>query len=112
MSSYSDALSGLTLPGGTSYLNSLPSILTISCPSDEATLHPDTIDNAWKCVAANVVKNAHEKFEGFVKPGKGKEEALEMCSQERFVAAKVHTAGYIYRCVAVLSLLSRVNELS
>ncbi|ORY83524.1 acyl-CoA dehydrogenase/oxidase C-terminal [Leucosporidium creatinivorum] len=95
--SYSDALAGTELPGGTSYLNSLPSILTISCPSDADTLKPETIDNAWKCVAANVVKNAHGQYEKFVKEGKGKEEALEMCSQERFVAAKVHTAGYIYR---------------
>lgn len=60
-------------------------------------LTPETMDRAWACVAANVVKNAADRFEQFMKEGKDKEEALEMCSQERFVAAKVHTAGYIYR---------------
>jgi hypothetical protein len=52
-------------------------------------LTPQTIDDAWACVAANVVKNAADKYEAYLGEGKGKEEALEMCSQERFVAAKV-----------------------
>lgn len=56
------------------------------------------MDRAWACVAANVVKNAADRYEHYMKKeGKDKEEALELCSQERFVAAKVHTAGYIYR---------------
>lgn len=97
VSSYDDAKKGKKLPGGTSYLNSMPEILTIKCGKDEDTLKPKTINDAWACVAANVVKNAAEAYERYMSEGKDKDEALEMCSQERFVAAKVHTAGYIYR---------------
>jgi len=90
------------LPGGLSYLNSLPEVLTTACPSDAATLELDTLQAGWDCVSANVVKQAHDKFEEALKSGggaKNREEALELCSQERFVAAKVHTAGYLFRCV-------------
>ncbi|GJN92665.1 hypothetical protein Rhopal_005700-T1 [Rhodotorula paludigena] len=99
VSSYGDALKGTKLPGGTSYLNGLPSILTTSCPSNSATLELDTLQAGWDCVSANVVKQAYEKFDEALKSGKakGREEALEACSQERFVAAKVHTAGYLFR---------------
>ncbi|GAA5960703.1 hypothetical protein JCM21900_000508 [Sporobolomyces salmonicolor] len=97
VASYADALRGATLPGGTSYLNSLPAILTASCPSDAATLELATLEQAWACVAANVVRKAHEAFEEAKKGGLEREEALEQCSQQRFVAAKVHTAGYLFR---------------
>ncbi|GAA5898215.1 hypothetical protein JCM6882_000105 [Rhodosporidiobolus microsporus] len=97
VSSYADAVKGIKLPGGTAYLNSLPSILTSSCPSDSAALQLETLQQAWDCVSANVVKSAHDAFETAVKSGLGREQALEQCSQERFVAAKVHTAGYLYR---------------
>lgn len=98
VSSYGDALKGIKLPGGTAYLNGLPAVLTTSCPSDEATLRLDTLEQAWDCVSANVVRQAFEKFQVAQKQqGLGREEALEACSQERFVAAKVHTAGYLYR---------------
>ncbi|CEQ40207.1 SPOSA6832_01809, partial [Sporobolomyces salmonicolor] len=97
VASYADALRGATLPGGTSYLNSLPAILTASCPSDAATLELATLEQAWACVAANVVRKAHEAFEEARKGGLEREEALEQCSQQRFVAAKVHTAGYLFR---------------
>jgi len=53
-----------------------------------------------------VVKTAYDAFEAARKTGLGREEALEKCSQERFVAAKVHTSGYLYRCVFLL-LFSR-----
>lgn len=33
---------------------------------------------------------------GLLKSGKKKDEAMEQCSQSRFVAAKVHTVGYIF----------------
>lgn len=95
--SYGDAVKGEKLPGGTAYLNGLPGVLETRCPSDDKVTDADTIERAWACVSANVVKNAADRFDQFVKEGKHKEEALEMCSQERFVAAKIHTSGYIYR---------------
>lgn len=57
------------------------------------------MEEAWSCVSANVVKKAHDAYERHLKEGKVKDEALELCSQERFVAAKVHTTGYMFRCV-------------
>ncbi|GAA5973030.1 hypothetical protein JCM8115_005984 [Rhodotorula mucilaginosa] len=98
VSSYGDALKGIRLPGGSAYLNGLPGVLTTSCPSDDATLRLDTLEQAWDCVSANVVRQAFEKYQEALKVQKlTREEALEACSQERFVAAKVHTAGYLYR---------------
>ncbi|GAA5860517.1 hypothetical protein JCM8547_000328 [Rhodosporidiobolus lusitaniae] len=97
VASYADALKGIKVPGGTTYLNSLPQILTVTCSSDAATLDLQTLESAWDCVSANVVKTAHDAFEKARRSGLGREEALEKCSQERFVAAKVHTAGYLYR---------------
>lgn len=96
VAAYADALKKKTQPGGTAYMNDLPAVLTATCgEADPASL--DSIDRAWATVAANVVKKAHDSYENFLAQGKGKEEALELCSQERFVAAKVHTAGYLFR---------------
>lgn len=55
----------------------------------------EDIDAGWACVAANVVKKAAEDYAGFLKAGKNKDEAMERCSQSRFVAAKMHTTGYV-----------------
>lgn len=112
ISSYSDALKGTKMPGGTSYLNELPSILSSKCPSSDSVTDLNVLQKAWDCVSANVVKKAHEGFEEAMKTGIEREEALEKCSQERFVAAKVHTTGYLFRCVgtSLLSLLLSVTE--
>lgn len=49
----------------------------------------DTIDHAWACVAAHCLKKAATDFKRYVKEGKNKEVAHELCSQERFIASKV-----------------------
>jgi hypothetical protein len=103
VASYADALKGIHIPAGMGYLNSLPSILTESCTSDDSILELDTLQKSWDVVSANVVKMAHDAFEKARKSGLGKEEALEICSQERFVAAKIHTSGYLLRYVVVVS---------
>ncbi|SDA01441.1 BZ3500_MvSof-1268-A1-R1_Chr10-1g02669 [Microbotryum saponariae] len=97
ITAYADAKAGQTLPGGTAYLNRLPEILSRKCPSDDKALDADVLGEAWAVAAANSVKNAAERFEEYLAEGKEKDEAMELTSQERFVAAKVHTAGYIYR---------------
>ena len=43
-----------------------------------------------------MVKKAAEEYVALTKSGKTKEEAMEKCSQSRFIAAKLHTYGYIY----------------
>ena len=54
------------------------------------------IQNAWSCVAANVVKKAADEYVVHLKAGKPKGEAMERTSQSRFIAAKLHTTGYIF----------------
>ena len=93
------------MPLGTAYLNTLPEVLSHACQSNALAVDLDTIDRGWACIAANVVKKAHEAYGVFLKQGKQKDEALEMCSQERFVAAKIHTTGYIFRHGPTLSAL-------
>ncbi|GAA6022005.1 hypothetical protein JCM11491_005491 [Sporobolomyces phaffii] len=97
ISSYADAVKGTKMPEGTSYLNELPSILTSKAPASTRVTDLAVLQQAWDCVSANVVKKAHESFEEAMKTGIEREEALEKCSQERFVAAKVHTTGYLFR---------------
>lgn len=53
------------------------------------------IDQAWACVATNVVRKAAEDFESHIAKGSSKDEAMEKCSQSRFIAAKLHTIGYV-----------------
>ena len=89
ISSYLEAKDGKKLADGVSYLNDLQRSLNAKCPSDEAAPDMDVMDEAWKCVAANVVQKAAVDFQKHVKAGQHKEVAFELCSQERFIAAKV-----------------------
>lgn len=97
IASYVDAKAGVELPNGVAYLNKLPGVLTTKCASPSVAASLETMDAAFDCVAANVVQKAHDAYETHLKAGKAKDEALEMCSQERFIAAKVHTTGYMFR---------------
>jgi acyl-CoA oxidase len=54
------------------------------------------IQSAWSCVAANVIKKANEEYLFHLKSGKSKDVSMEATSQSRFVAAKLHTTGYIF----------------
>lgn len=54
------------------------------------------MQKAWQCVAANVIKRSADEYVALLKSGKRKDEAMEQCSQARFVAAKVHTVNYIF----------------
>lgn len=89
ISSYLEAKGGKKLADGVSYLNDLPKSLNAKCQSDKVAADMDTMDDAWKCVAANVVQKAAVDFDKHVKAGENKDVAFELCSQERFIAAKV-----------------------
>ena len=80
------------LAPGVAYLGK-PNVLQLK---SDGSLSAADIESAWSCVAANVIKKANEEFVGLVKSGKPKDEAMELCSQGRFIAAKLHTFGYIY----------------
>lgn len=80
-----DFTKGKRLAPGVAYL-ARPSILSAK---SSGSLDLDDIDQAWACVASNVIKKAAAEFAGHVKDGKNKDEAFERCSQTRFVAAKL-----------------------
>ncbi|WWD19387.1 hypothetical protein CI109_103847 [Kwoniella shandongensis] len=87
------AIKGKKLAPGVAYLND-PAILTAK---SDSSLSLSDIQRAWQCVAANVIKKAAEEYVSHLKSGKSKDQAMEICSQSRFIAAKVHTVGYIFR---------------
>jgi acyl-CoA oxidase len=87
--SFIDASKGKKVADGVSYLNDLSQVLKARCPSDEVATDLKVMEDAWKCVAAHVVQKAAEDFSKHVKAGNLKDVAFELCSQERFVAAKV-----------------------
>ncbi|KAK8854478.1 hypothetical protein IAR55_003216 [Kwoniella newhampshirensis] len=87
------AIKGKKLAPGVAYLND-SSILTAK---SDSSLSLSDIQRAWQCVAANVIKKAAEEYVSHLKAGRSKDQAMEICSQSRFIAAKVHTVGYIFR---------------
>lgn len=89
--SWNDATKGKPLPPGTRYLSD-PKTLTAKSNSK---LDLEDIDNGWACVAANTVKKAAEDYAKELGQGLSKDEAMERCSQSRFIAAKLHTIGYV-----------------
>jgi acyl-CoA oxidase len=88
----SDAVKGKKLASGVAYL-AQPNILTTK---SDSSLSLSDIQQAWNVVAANVVKKAAVEYAALIKSGKNKDEAMELCSQSRFIAAKLHTIGYIF----------------
>jgi acyl-CoA oxidase len=86
------ATRGKKLAPGVAYLGQ-PGILT---SKSDGSLSLADIQRAWQCVAANVIKRSADEYVGLLKSGKKKDEAMEQCSQARFVAAKVHTVNYIF----------------
>jgi hypothetical protein len=102
ISSYQDALKGKALPPGVAYL-ARPAALTAT---STGKLDLDDIDGAWATAAANLVRKVADEYAADVKAGQSKEVAMEACSQARFVAAKVHTVGYIFRAVRSIASIA------
>lgn len=95
--SMQEARKGKTMGSGMAYLNNLDKVLTDKAKGEADLDSLDGIDRGWATVAANVVKKATDDFEELQKAGKSRDQAFEECSQSRFVAASVHTSGYIFR---------------
>lgn len=96
VSSYQDAQEGKRLGSGVAYLAD-KSVYDAKCPSDDKATDLDVMERAWANVSANAIRRAVQVYEAALKRGAQKDVAMEQCSQERFVAAKVHTMGYIFR---------------
>lgn len=97
ISAYQDSQDGKKLSSACFYLNDIEKVLNAKCGGEKALDSLDGIDQGWATVAAHAVKKAAEDYQREVKSGKSREEAFEICSQVRFVAASVHTSGYIFR---------------
>ncbi|TXT09567.1 uncharacterized protein COLE_03501 [Cutaneotrichosporon oleaginosum] len=93
VSSYIGATQGAKLPSGVAYLCNEANLTAKS----DGSLSLDDMERGWDCVAANAAKKAAYEYAGFRKQGKNKDEAYELCSQSRFIAAKLHTTGYIFK---------------
>ncbi|KAJ9091546.1 hypothetical protein QFC21_007171 [Naganishia friedmannii] len=90
---WADAQKGKPLAPGVAYMSDKANLTARS----DGKLDLADIDRAWACVAANVVKKAASDFASHAAKGVNKAEAMEMCSQSRFIAAKLHTIGYMFR---------------
>lgn len=94
---YQEAVKGKKQSGGTAYMSNIKEVLKGKCKGKEELDTLDGIDKGWSTVAAHAVKKASDDFEACLKKGQSKEEAFEVCSQVRFVAAAVHTSGFVFR---------------
>lgn len=97
IAAYQDAQQGKKLSSGNFYLNDLEKRLKAKCAGEADLDSLEGIEQGWATVAAHAVKKAADDFEALLKEGKSRDQAFEECSQSRFVAASVHTSGYIYR---------------
>ncbi|WFD31990.1 acyl-CoA oxidase [Malassezia sp. CBS 17886] len=97
IAAYQDAQQGKKQGEALNYLNDLDRVLNSKCASIEALDSFDTIEAGWQCTAARFVKIAADEYERYVQQGLTREEAYEQCSQVRFVAASIHTTGFIFR---------------
>ncbi|KAE8231246.1 hypothetical protein CF326_g3741 [Tilletia indica] len=81
----------------TSYMNDIETVLKAKCSGNDQLNTLEGIEAGWATVAAHAVKKAAEDYQKLVDAGKNRDEAFEACSQVRFVAASIHSSGYIYR---------------
>ncbi|WOO77293.1 Acyl-coenzyme A oxidase 2 [Vanrija pseudolonga] len=92
IASAAGAAKGEKLAAGVAYLGDK----NVATSKSDGSLSLADISNGFHNVAANVVRKAATEYAAARKAGKSKEAANDACSQARFVAAKVHTTGYIF----------------
>ncbi len=95
IASYRDAVGGVTLPLGVAYLNRREALKTAKAGSREIDDF-SVIREGWECCSASAVEKAAIAFEKAMKESKmSQDDAYEHTSQLRFVAAQVHTRGFL-----------------
>ncbi|KOS12872.1 acyl- oxidase [Malassezia pachydermatis] len=97
MSAYEEAKQGKHQGEALSYLNNIDQVLGARCGSEEELDTLEGIEAGWLTASAHFVKVASDEFERLIQAGHTREQAAEKCSQLRFVAASVHTSGFIFR---------------
>ncbi|BFZ56901.1 fatty-acyl coenzyme A oxidase [Savitreella phatthalungensis] len=94
--SYKDAVAGKQLPSGTAYLNKREQLKSARAQGRDISDH-SVIKEAWDCCSAVAVEKAALAFEGFTSKGKSTDEAYELTSQLRALAAQIHTRGFLVK---------------
>lgn len=95
INSYKDAVNGSKLAAGVSYLNRREELKTASAGHRKITDF-EVIKEAWQACSAVAVEKAALLFEEAVnKQGKTQDQAYEYTAQLRFLAAQVHTRGFL-----------------
>lgn len=97
VSAYADARRGRHQGEALDYLNNIDQVIGSKCKSVDELRTFDGITNGWKCTSAHFVKLAADEFDRYVAEGHSRQSAAEMVSQQRFVAASIHTTGFIFR---------------
>lgn len=95
---YDDVKRGKSIPKAAAYLKDA------SQNSSSGKLDLLDIENGFDKVAAVAVEMAAIDYAGFIKKGQDKEQALESCSNLRFVAGRLHSIAWVstailYQCM-------------
>ncbi|WFD35079.1 acyl-CoA oxidase [Malassezia cuniculi] len=96
IAAYLEIKSGKKQGPALNYLNNLEQSLSAKCKSTDELLTFEGIKTAFANASAHAVKRAGEMYEGLMKSGVNRETAYEQCSHSRFVAASIHTSGFIF----------------
>jgi len=97
MSAYEESRNGKKQGAALAYLNDIDASLSARCSSSEELNSLAGIEAGWLTASAHFVKVAYDEFQRLIQAGDSREAAAEKCSQLRFVAASVHTTGFIFR---------------
>ncbi|KAK9316325.1 acyl-CoA oxidase-domain-containing protein [Lipomyces starkeyi] len=101
---YLDVQRGAKAPPQTEYLNKLARLKSAQAGSRQID-SVAVLSEAWEVVAAAVVSKAGESFIALRKKGLSADEAFEETSQQRFLAARIHT-----KCFLVLKFFDRISS--
>ena len=97
VSAYGESQNGKKQGQALAYLNDIDASLNGRCQSQEELNTLAGVEAGWLTASAHFVKVAYDEFQRCIKAGDSRERAAEKCSQLRFVAASVHTSGFIFR---------------
>jgi hypothetical protein len=80
------------VPAGVSYLKTAKS----NGQSDDSLSLSD-IEKGFEKVTSEAVEDSYTEYSAFIKKGQNKEQALESCSNLRFVAGRLHSITWVCR---------------
>ena len=86
---------GTRLPKGVDYMNHLPGILTRKFPSGGQVTDLALLAEGYSVVAANCAVAAAKAYQKLLSSNSSESDALEGCSAQRFVAAKMHCLNFM-----------------